>query len=74
MLANGHPDAWKYPLPMVFSEAKLVARRQDVQLGSAMVLLVKAISAQPNMNVAPAATKRAGKELEKLLKGLLNGE
>ena len=59
---------------MVFAEAKLVARRLDVQLASQMTLMQLALSTQPNMNVKPAATKRLVKSFEKMVKGLFDGE
>lgn len=74
LLDHGHPDAWQYPLPMVFAEAKLVSRRLDVQTASHMSLLQLALFSQPSENVKPAATKKMGQKFADLLKGLFHGE
>lgn len=52
-------------------EAKRVTKRLDVQLASQMSLFHMAISAQPNMNVKPAATKRLLSAFQKMVKDLI---
>ena len=64
----------RYPVAMVSVEASFVAKRIGVQLASEISLLQMALSTVPNMNVKPAGTKRAAKELTDLLKGLMDGE
>lgn len=59
---------------MVFAEAKYVVRRINAQLAAQTSLLQMALSSIPNQSVKPSATKRAAKELEKHLKGMVDGE
>lgn len=74
LLAHGHPHALRYPVSMVFVEASIVASRIGVQMATQTSLLKMALSSIPNMNVKPAGTTRAAKELAELLKDMLDGE
>ena len=74
LLDHGHPHAMRYPVGMVFVEASIVAKRIGVQMASQTSLLQMALSTIPNMNVKPAGTKRAAKDLGDLLKEMMNGE
>ena len=74
LLDHGHPYAWKYPLPMVFFESRLVVRRLDVRLASEMSLMQLAISTQPNDNVKPGATKKMFAAFRNTIKGMLDVE
>ena len=64
----------RYPVGMVFVEAGIVAKRIGVQMASQTSLLQMALSTIPNMNVKPAGTKRAAKDLGNVLKDMMNGE
>lgn len=64
----------RYPVGMVFVEASIVAKRIGVQMASQTSLLQMALSTIPNMNVKPAGTKRAAKDLSDVLKDMMNGE
>lgn len=64
----------RYPVGMVFVEASIVAKRIGVQMASQTSLLQMALSTIPNMNVKPAGTKRAAKDLSNVLKDMMNGE
>lgn len=64
----------RYPVGMVFVEASIVAKRIGVQMASQTSLLQMALSTIPNMNVKPAGTKRAAKDLGNVLKDMMNGE
>ena len=59
---------------MVFAEAEHVVRRINAQMASEISLLQLALSSIPNMSVKPSGTKKAAKELTKVLKGLIHGE
>lgn len=48
-----------------------MVRRLDVQTATHFSLLQLALSAQPNMNVKPAATKRMVTAFQKMLKELM---
>ena len=73
LLANGHPDAWHYPLQTVFEEARLVARRIDAQLASSMALLNLVISSQPDECRPENVRKQNARTLHKLLKEMTDG-
>lgn len=64
----------RYPVGMVSVEASIVAKRYDVRLAAQIGLMQAALSTIPNMNVTAAATSKAAKRLEKMLKELLDGE
>lgn len=74
LLDHGHRHAMRYPVWMVSAEARIVAKRLDVQLAAHTSLLQMALSSIPNMNVKTGATNRAAKELGAMLKGMLHGE
>lgn len=59
---------------MVFVEAGIVANRIGVQMATNTSLIKMALSSIPNMNVKPAGTTRAAKELGELLKDMMDGE
>jgi hypothetical protein len=44
LLANGHPDAWEYPLGMVWDEARIVVDRDNGMEATRAVLLQLAVS------------------------------
>lgn len=64
----------RYPLGLVGAEASIVTKRLDVRLAAQIGLMQTAFSSIPNMNVKAAATAKAAKRLESILKELLDGE
>jgi hypothetical protein len=44
-MANGHADAWQYPLGMVSDEAALVVSRDNARIASEAIVLKAAMSA-----------------------------
>lgn len=64
----------RYPVGMVSVEAGFVAKRLSVQLATQTSLIQMALSSVPNMNVKKGGTDRVAKELQKLLKEMLDGE
>ena len=71
LLANGHPDAWSYPLGFLFQEAGIVVERLNTQAATDASLLQLAISSIPNMSVKPTATKKLAATFQKTVKALL---
>lgn len=74
LLDHGHPRASFYPIWKVSAEAGIVVRRLNAQMATEISLLQMALSSIPNMSVKASATKKAAKELQKQLKGLIDGE
>ena len=64
----------RYPVGMVSVEAGFVAKRLSVQLATQTSLMQMTLSSIPNMNVDKKGTGRVAKELQKLLKEMLDGE
>lgn len=64
----------RYPVWMVSVEAGFVANRLSVQMANETQLMLMALSSIPNMGADPKGTKRVAKSLEKLLKGMMDGE
>lgn len=73
LLDHGHPRASLYPIWKVSAEAGIVVRRLNAQLATEISFLQMALSTMPNMSVKASATKNAAKELQKQLKGLIDG-
>lgn len=44
-MANGHADAWQYPLGMVADEAALIVSRDNARIASEAIVLKAAVSA-----------------------------
>lgn len=44
LLANGHPDAWNYPVGFVYQQASFVAERFDAAEVTRVTLLQLAVS------------------------------
>ncbi len=51
-----------------------MVNRINAQMATEITLLQMALSSIPNMSVKGSATKRAAKDLHKLLKGMIDGE
>lgn len=62
LLANGHPEAWRYPLGMVMDETNLVHERENNRLTTEAILL--------QLAAGSIVSTKAGKEFTKMLKGL----
>lgn len=45
LLANGHPDAWRYPLGMLQDEVRLIHQRQNQQAAASMSGMYMAVAA-----------------------------
>jgi len=50
LLANGHTNAWRYPLGMLQDEVRLVHQRQDKQAACAMSGMYMAVAALLDSN------------------------
>lgn len=64
LLAEGHADARRYPLAMVWSEARIVRRRVNDRISTEAVLMQTAI----------VAALAGGKHLTEALKDLRDGD
>jgi hypothetical protein len=74
LLDHGHPQAFAYPVWMVFAEAEHVVRRINAHMATQASLLQMALSTIPNMSVKPTGTKSAAKTFADLLKGMWHGK
>lgn len=57
LLANGHPEAWGYPLGMVFDEANFIVERQNSMIATQVLLQQQAINALLSKNGRKQFTK-----------------
>lgn len=62
LLANGHEDAWLYPLGMVMDEANLVQERENSRLTSEAILT--------QLAAGSIISTKVGKEFTKMVQGL----
>jgi hypothetical protein len=65
LLANGHPDAWDYPLSRVFDEASLIVERRNGELAT-MAVIIQSATATTGMG----ASKKSADHFKKLIKTL----
>ena len=61
-MANGHPEAWSYPLGMVIDESNLVTERENSRISTEAIIL--------QLAAASILSTQAGKEFTKTVKGL----
>lgn len=73
-MAQGHADAWSYPLGLVLLEAQLVIERLNAEKATNATILRMAVSTIPNMNVKPSDTKKLGESFRELIAKLLPGD
>lgn len=64
-MAHGHPEARHYPVPMVWTETRLVRRRVNRELANNAVLT--------QLVIGSALSKDANKALQKQIKRLNEG-
>lgn len=70
-MANGHPNAHRYPLHTVFEEAELVRDREHRFLANQAALLQMAVSTVPNSAIKGGVNKKAVTAFSDTLKALL---
>lgn len=71
LLANGHADAWTYPIWMLWVESQIVTERLNQMLGSHVLLTKMALDATPNMGVKGSATRKAATAFSKIVKAMM---
>lgn len=64
-LASGHPDAWHYPIGMLFDEARLVVVRQNALQASEATLFQAAASS--------LFSSKGGQHFKRLVEDLTEG-
>lgn len=70
LLANGHLNAWRYPLGMILDEARLVTERINREAALQARLTQAAVSAAPNGLIGADGMKKLNAAFEEIL-GLL---
>ena len=73
MLANGHPDAWSYPIWMLNFESGLIVSRQNADHATAATLIKMALDATPNQSIKASYTKKAAQAFGEQVKKLFGG-
>lgn len=71
--ANGHPEAWRYPLGRLQDECLLVTQRINANLALEAVLIQAAVSATPNGFVDKSTAKKMNENFTGWLKRLTGG-
>ena len=63
LVAHGHPEARRYPVPMLWTETRIVRSRLNRDLANSAVLT--------QMAILSVLSKKAGKAFDKRVKKLL---
>jgi hypothetical protein len=71
LLAHGHPEAWCYPLGLLWVEAALVVERENTAHATNAMLLKMVFDATPNMNVKTSFTAKSAKAFAKTMKAMI---
>lgn len=64
LLAHGHPEARRYPVPMLWTETRLVRQRVNRELANSTILTQMAINSVLSEKAGKALTKRIKKLTE----------
>lgn len=73
LLANGHPDARRYPIWLTFEEARLAHRRKEQEMAALAVLIQMGMAALPNMAAKSDSISRAARAFQGVVKKTLGG-
>jgi hypothetical protein len=70
-LANGHQEAWSYPLGLLWVESQIVVERENASFATTAMLVRMAISSIPSPHFTKQANKTNAKAFDKQIKALI---
>lgn len=70
-MANGHQEAWSYPVNFLWAEAQIIVERDNASFATAAMLTKMAISAIPSPNFSKDANRSNAKAFTQQIKALI---